>query len=267
MLSELFYSIEDVWAIWLISCGALSALLYRSLRVAHWRTVANFLRDEQGASYALPYMMAFPVYMLMVCFVIQSSMIIIVKIGVMHSAHMAARSAVVWRAADPQDHARGLELAEDKAQYAAVMAIAPVASGYTAHQNVFFYDLGGAQLKAAAALPKSFGYQLLYEQLAGNTEAADNLAEADYVRRKFIYASAMTDVELSDHVNAFNQSLSAEVNYRMPIHIPGAGRVMGTLHWSGKGYYRDITARAMLPLETPESPDGFLGIQYDPTRL
>jgi hypothetical protein len=200
--------------------------------------------------------------MLTVCIVVQATMILIVKCGVMYAAHNAARAAVVWRSAGPS----GSDEEGLKAHNAAVLAVTPFASGYDAHHNVYRYDLFRS-LRALQAELKAHGYNLLYRQMARHTEAQDSLAKSQYVRRKFVYASAMTDVSLAEHTNQFNESLSVTVKFRMPIHIPAAGRIMGTLHWSRRGYYRDIEATATLPLETPESDTGTLGIEYDPSLL
>lgn len=264
MLTELMYSIEDVWLVWITSTFLLAVLTCRSLRKFHWRSWYQFLQAEEGSSYILPYMLAFPAYLLLVCFVIQSTMIIITKIGVMHAAHMAARSAVVWRSADPRSQSAGLTLAREKATDTAVMALAPYASGLKGHTQMYIYDLSGAQAKAAKAIPKAAIYAGLYQSLASHPQSK---AKTDYVIRKFIYAAAMTEVNLIERTNRFNEPLTVEVTHKMPIHIPGAGRIMGVLHWTRKGYYRVIRAKATLPLETPDSESRLLGIDYDPSRL
>lgn len=264
MIEELLYSIEDVWAVWLISICCLAGLIARSLSRMQWTSFKQFFMAEEGASYIFSYMLAFPIYLLLVCFVIQSTMIIITKIGVMHAAHMAARSAVVWRSANPFSLSAGKKLAQDKADAAAVMAIAPYASGLKGHRQMYLYDLSGAQARALKALPKALIYKNLYNKVLSHPEAP---ADLDYVGRKFVYAAAMTSVKLTEKSRAFNGELTAEVSYSMPIHIPGAGRIMGQLHWTRKGYYRVIRAKATLPLETPESDDQLLGIGYDPTLL
>ena len=67
--------------------------------------------------------------------------------------------------------------------------------------------------------------------------------------------------------NFFNKPLQVEVSYRMPIHIPGTGYLLGRMHVSRQFFYRDVRATATLPLETPESDSGKLGIDYDSTLL
>ncbi len=264
MIEELLYSIEDVWAIWFVSCVTLVILVSKSISRMQWKTCKQFFLAEEGASYIMSYMLAFPIYLLLVCFVVQSTMIIITKIGVTQAAHMAARSAVVWRSADPFSLQAGMELAKKKADAAAVMAIAPYASGLKGHSQMYLYDLSGAQIRAAQAVPKSVIYLGLYKTLVTHSGPT---ADLSYVGRKFIYAAAMTNVKLTEKSRGFNGELSVEVSHSMPIHIPGAGRIMGQLHLSGRGYYRVVKARATLPLENPESDDRLLGIGYDPSRL
>jgi hypothetical protein len=265
MFTHLIHSVADVWIIWGLGISLLLIVVYRSLNSRRWTSLREFARDEEGASYALAYMMAFPVYMLTVCIVVQATMMLIVKCGVMYAAHNAARAAVVWRSTGPSDE-EGLELAEEKAHNAAVLAVTPFASGNDAHRKLYQYDPFRGS-RALLALPKAYAYDILYRLMATHTEAQDSLAKSKYVRDKFIYASAMTDVSLAEHTNEFNESLSVTVTYTMPIHIPLAGRLMGTRHSSRRGYYRDIEATATLPLETPESDTGTLGIEYDPSEL
>ncbi len=264
MIEELLYSIEDIWAIWIVSSVTLIVLIVKSISRMQWTSCKQFLMAEEGASYIMSYMLAFPIYLLLVCFVVQSTMIIITKIGATQAAHMAARSAVVWRSADPFSLAAGMDLAKKKADEAAVMAMAPYASGLTYHRQMYLYDLSGAQVRAAKALPKSVIYQGLYSTLVTHSGST---ADLSYVGRKFVYAAAMTSVKLTEKSRSFNGEMSVEVSHSMPIHIPGAGRIMGRLHWTGKGYYRVVKAKATLPLENPESDDRLLGIGYDPSRL
>ncbi len=265
MWEQLLATDRDVWALWLVSSSLLCVLVGWALRHRNWSSLTGFLRDERGAGYMLPYMMTFPIYMIFVSWTIQSSMILIVKFGVIHSAHMAARSAVVWRSADPYSQAKGWQLAQEKARQAATVSMVPFASGYRGHTQLCLLTNPG---RFAESAPQAFVYDQLYRQLASHTAAGNSLAKSDFVQRKYLYAAAMTTgVALEEQSNDFNRDLSVDVTFRMPIHLPLTGRLLGHLHWTGRGYYRDISARAVLPLETPESPDRLLGIGYDPSSL
>jgi len=266
MVNEFLHANSDALAIWLTSSTVLAVLIYRSIHYGCWRAVRAFLADEGGASYALPYLMTFPIYLLTVCLVVQSTMIMLVKIGTMHAAHMAARSAIVWRSGTPDSDLANLVLANEKARQSAAVTMTPFSSGLESHRNVFQFDMV-AKIRSVVAVPGSYVYDGLYRQLVGNTNAGSRVLKPTYVRAKYQYAAAMTDVTFESHVNEFSKPIIVRVNHRMPIYIPGVGRILGTRHWGGRFYYRDVESVATLPLETPESPDLQLGIGYDSTLL
>ena len=271
MVTDFITSVEDIWAIWLLTGAMLSALVYFSLRSQHWSTITTFVKDEDGASYALAYLMTFPFYLILVCCVIQSTMILVVKIGVTQAAHTAARSAVVWRPASVVSDADGLQLAKNKSQHAAAVAMVPYASGLKSHANVFMLDPFYWNMSTwGNATRESFIYEQLFKEFARHTDASDAIPDSAFIRRKYVYAAMMTKVELVRHTNRFNESLKVKVRFRMPIHIPGTGRILGSMHWNGQGYYRDIEATAALPLETPDTrsqSDRGIGIGYDSSLL
>lgn len=266
MVNEFLHANTDAIAVWLVSTAVLSILIYRSIRYGCWRDVKAFFADESGASYALPYLMSFPIYLFFVCLVVQSTMIMLVKIGTMHAAHVAARTAVVWRSGTPDSDSFNLSLANEKARNAAAVTMTPFASGLESHRRVFRLDMM-AGIRAAAAIPGSYAYDQLYRQLARNTNAGTRVLRPTYVRAKYQYAAAMTDVSIERHVNEFSKPIVVTVNHRMPLYIPGTGRILGQMHWSRGFYFRDVESVATLPLETPESPDLLLGIEYDSTQL
>ena len=68
---EIFRSVGDVWIVWISSLALLACLIRRALRRMHWPRFRRFLSDERGSTYALPYVMAFPVYLMLVCLMIQ----------------------------------------------------------------------------------------------------------------------------------------------------------------------------------------------------
>lgn len=270
MIADFTESVEDVWLIWLLSTSALTFVVYRALRVNQWSKWSQFFKEERGASYALSYLMTFPFYLMLVCWVIQSSMILLVKIGLTHAAHSAARSAVVWRSASLRSNADGLLLANEKSQHAAAMAMVPYASGLREHAKLYLLDpqyMNGGRYAIATA--EAVGYEKLFREFAKHSEAGGSAPKSDFVHRKYIYAAMMTKVTLQPHRFNFNEPLRVTVSFRMPLHIPGTGRVLGSLHWTGLGYYRDVTATAALPLETPdtEDPRRGLGINYDSAVL
>lgn len=262
-LSIFFEDVADVWLIWILSVAAIVALSYRAFQFPQWKTVFVFLNDERGASYAIPYVLTFPIYLIFICWTIQSTMILMTKFGTVQAAHMAARTAVVWRSADQNDQTRGWNLAQEKAQHAAALSLTPVASGYSQFR-VLYATYPGAVGRSVRAIPGSIVYNQLYRRFAQKTAAGRDLAKDGYVKQKYLYAAAMTRVTLRESANRFNGELNVQVSHRMPLHVPLTGRLFGRLDLTRKAFYRDIEASTVMPLDTPESPTLRLGIDYDP---
>jgi Flp pilus assembly protein TadG len=274
MFQQITASIVDVWVFWLMSVSVVSALTYCGLARSRWSSAREFCSDEGGASYALPYVLTFPIYMLIVCIMIQATLILMTKIGSIYAAFAASRAAVVWRSSDPEDDDESYENARFRATRAAVIAMTPYASSSPGHQQGLI-PMQIVPRVQAMALVDRIAYLQLYKRLAErNANAAtgdvtsyiirdkDGIAKDEYVLNKFDYALKATEVSFDrDPVN-WNEDLSVTVTYRMPMLIPGAGRILGQ---SGRAFYaRDIVSTVVLPAETPRSENRTLGIPYTP---
>ena len=287
---EYFRSVEDVWAVWFAGAALLAFLILRAGRRRRWRDFARFLADERGASYALPYVLTFPVYVLVICVMIQATMIIMVKMQSMYAAYAAARAAVVWRSAEPEaeDETKAIERATHKARRAAALAMTPVASGFTDHLvAVSLYraptllgDLADLQQRATDAGEIAPSYWAAYQWMHYlNTQSDDKkppprVIQAKYVdeaagdlylAKKVAYALMATDVAVEgweQDKNRFNADLTVTVTYEMPMHIPGAGRLLGSFWGASHFYSRPVTSTAVLPSETPATDNQRLGIPY-----
>ena len=287
-LHVLFESVADIWLIWLLGMVASSVAIYRALSQLRWKTFGGWSRDESGASYTMSYVLTFPIYLLLICVMIQSTLILLVKIGNVYATYAAARAAVVWQSSDPEDPEKGLKNARFHAGRAAILAMAPFASGYSSHREQL-YPMFPARLDAdnplpleslMSLIPDRYAYESLYQRLgernvrraSGATtsrviKSPDALAQASYVRNKYLYAAAATKVKFSDEVAGWNQDLTVTVTHRMPMHIPGAGRILGTSSgswFSSKVFYRDISTTVTLPSEAPQTDTKRLNIPYDP---
>lgn len=274
---EVFRSVEDVWIVWLLGATLMTYLIVRAGRQRRWRNFSGFLTSERGAAYALPYVLTFPIYLLIICVMIQATMILMVKMGTMYAAYASARSAVVWRSAEVANAALTESDVQDRARKAAALAMVPFASSHTPHYAaiVLFRPM---RLSEASQL--FLDYELTYQKLALQNVSADQTtlpnaiipaeeskqpARMQYVRNKFFYAFMATDVELQIPKNEFNADATAEVSFVMPMHIPGAGRILGTWWDTRRFYARTIRSSVTLPLETPLSDNRKLGIPYDST--
>jgi len=256
--SEFIYGVEDVWLIWLTSLVLFALLIRSGLKRVRWSNPRSFLRDEHGASYALSYVLTFPIYLLVVCVMMQATMILLCKMGTVYAAYAAARAAVVWRSVEPDAASPdgGKALALNKARQAAVRAMTPFASSYGRHLTWKGANVNSTEAKA---------YFEAYQKYS-----PDDLAREVYVKSKYAFAEKATTVTITGEPNEWNKDVKAEVTYDMPMSIPGAGRILG--QGSAANFFnRPITSTAVLTSETPVSTDetpadrkGRLGIPYDP---
>ena len=212
--------------------------------------------------------------MLIVCIMIQATLILMTKMGSIYAAHAASRAAIVWRSSDPEDDDESYENARFRATRAAVLAMTPYASSSPSHQQGLI-PMQFVPRVHAMALADRLAYLQLYKRLAErNANAAtgevtsyiirdkDGIAKDEYVLNKFDYALKATEVSFERDPVEWNQDLAVTVTHRMPMLIPGAGRILGQ---SGRAFYaRDIVSTVVLPAETPRSDSRTVGIPYTP---
>lgn len=281
--TEAFTTVVDVWIIWLASAIVFCFGLFRVLKNCSWRRVADFAADERGASYALSYVMTFPAYLLLMCLMIQATLILMVKLGTVYAAHAAARSAIVWQCSQPERSDSSEDrsaFAERTAHRAAALAMAPFASGLKHHLDAEFSLLTMDPVKYGLAHLDAEAYLAMYKQLGEHHAHTDRspllgalsrwdrnaLALDSYVKNKVKFAYAATEVTFgSDAIPAWNTDCKVTVTYSMPMHVPVVGRVFGDT--SRPFYARDITTEAILPSEAPETATKRLNIPYDPRKL
>ncbi len=243
---EFATSVADIGVLWFAATVVwlyLSVRLARRLRGARlWRLV----RNDRGAGYSVPLVLVVPVYTLLVCTVIECTLMLTVKLATTYAAYASARAAVVWLPAEiPPERRRGM------IHLAAINAMWPFASGSrdhaTAGEGTFVPDERAAQACIAA-----------YRAYSGGR------APEDYLMRKWRYAAKATNIEISSSSDDFNAQIQVTVEYEMPLNIPGVGRFLGRrASWPGAAFYtRRIASSATLELEGHKSTSGRLGIDY-----
>jgi hypothetical protein len=240
---EPFRSVEIIWIFWVVSIVLLwikTRQLVRSPFPGTWR---EFLAEESGAAYTLSYVFSFPIYMTLVCTVIETSLVLVVKIGTMYACYAGARSASVWLPAKP-------EIAAAKIERAVVQAFTPFAEGNPVHTQ----RLGVSPTMTSAG----FEYHAAYAKYAANRARAPR----EYLARKYSFAEKALTVHWTPANPVENQDITLTVTYQMPLHIPGAARILG--HPNGR---YPITSRAILQNEGPKRESGFnpdrpMGIDY-----
>lgn len=289
-------SVGDIWLIWGFCLVGLSLILWRGFARFRWPSIRQFARDETGASYALPYVMTFPFVMLLVCLMIQCSLILLVKFGTVYAGFAASRSAIVWRSSDPESDQKGLANADYYAHRAAMLAMTPFSSGYRDHaERVFATQLAETISSGKFPFSNSEVHTILLDQFFGlysgmyvrlGEQHADSgghspiikspnaLAKEGYVENKLIYAGLATQVEFDDAFEKqaipWNGDVTVTVKHRMHLHIPGAARALssssGGSFWNPLYFVRDIESTITLPSETPREL-GKLNVPYDPAFL
>ncbi|MBL8798566.1 MAG: hypothetical protein JNM56_32015, partial [Planctomycetia bacterium] len=227
--SEYFASVEHIWLLWLSGLVLLAVLTCRALRGCRWSACQNFLlAEEEGAAYSLAYVMTFPIYLALVCGVIETSLILVVKIGTVYAAYASARSAVVWSSAEPANQR------QTRAERAMVHALTPFASSNSLHASRA--GVGG-QMPAGAR-----EYAEAYRKYARKSQDGSFLAlfkpGADwnsggggsleqYLIAKYRFAKRSGRLRLDPPgTPAWNADITATVTYDYPFNILGVGRLL-----------------------------------------
>jgi hypothetical protein len=222
--SEYFRSVELVWLIWIISSGLLAWMLKKVLSRIRAGELRSLLKGEDGAAYMISYVMAFPIFMALVSAVVQSGVILIVKMGTVYAAYSSARSAIVWIDNDPR------ALAFERVQQSAVNSMAPFSSSSALHAEWL-----GVNVSPSSAARKYFEAYQSY---------SSGSATLTYIGRKYDLASKATTVTWSPFQPKENEPVELTLRYRMPLHFPWFTRLLGL-----DDGILPITTKVTLPFE------------------
>lgn len=236
--TELFRSVEIIWVIWLVSCIAVLWITVCGLSRVSWKRLVRLHRDEQGAAYALSYVMVVPIYFLFICLVVESSNILIAKVGTVYSAFAGARTAVVWdSAASPSD-------ARDRITESARQAFVPFATGV---------KVGNDSPPSLSSRQREY-LEAYEDYVTGRRVSRGNM------QTKLANANEKLSV---DYVPAADWKDDAEVKvtYQFRFYVPGIGHALGRRGSDGYFYY-DIESSVRLQSETPQNGAGQMGISY-----
>ena len=130
-LQSLMESVADIWLVWFAAAAALIYLTRGAiLRLRRWN-VRELADGEEGASYTLSLVLVMPIYIFLVCLIVECTLMLVVKTGTMYAAYAAGGSAIVWVPAEPKDANKS----QAKVKKAAVQAMTPFASGRDAHRR------------------------------------------------------------------------------------------------------------------------------------
>jgi len=253
-LSEYFRSVEWIWGIWLVSLVLVFWMTCRALKSLDLKQWFAVFKDEDGAAYSLSYVLVFPIYVLLVILVIETTLILIVKLGTIYAAYAAARSQIVWYSLLTDKN-----LVKDKSDQAAIQAMVPYASSWQAHARLAGID-GFPSIRGE----QYFEVYRLYYNKGGNYRR--------YITNKYRWADWATKVtyqrtHLADPVEEpWNADIKATVKYRMPLHMPAIARILGKEFNGGRGKYYliEVTSSATLQDEAAQNKSLSIGFPYEP---
>ncbi len=237
-------SIEGLWLVWIVSAAICTLLTVKAIRGLRWRHMRDMNADEAGAAYTLSYVMIIPLYMLLMCLMIETPLIMSAKLGTVYSGYASARSASVWSSATEWKEA------EKKAKLAGLKAFIPFASGT---QPIY-----------AGGVPKPEERRMLFTyakayMVANGTEGRVELPY--YLGKKASYASKHFKVELKEP-ESWDSDIVVTTTYEFPFNVPGIGRLLGKKRTFDGRYVYPITTQVTLQNEAPQNDEQTLGIGY-----
>ncbi len=212
----------------------------------------RFRRDESGAGYVLSFAMILPLYVLLICVVLETTFTILAKIGTVHSSFAAARAAIVRVAvSSAEDRPEGYipDEAREQAKKAAATALVPFASG-----------------RDPTARPSQDArtYLQAYKSFLAET-SGDAPFKDDYILKRHACAEYRTSVELTlndenDPEKPWRKTITATVVYDAPYRLPYVGLLLGGKRKNG-AVVAEISNSTTLPIETPQNENGTLDVE------
>lgn len=204
-------------------------------------TARELVTGEDGGAYTLSFVMAMPFLVLFICVVIETSFMLVAKIGTIYASFAGARTAIVWDSLDSSSATDGM------VEQAAIRAFIPFSSG---------------GVVSASSADRRFT-EYLQEHASQMKNLGRTPANSNYLDSKAAYAARAMTVAFKRTPrggNIWDEDLTVEVNYAFPFAVPGVGRIFGTR--GPDGYVYAITSRTTLPNEIPQNEERSLGIQY-----
>jgi len=239
---------EAIWIVWALSASLSLWITIVAVNRIRWHHIRSIVYREDGAAYTLSYVMTVPLYILLICAFVETSLMLMAKIGTVYSAFAGARTAIVWQ---PIDGAA----AEGKAHQAAVRTMTPFAGGL-----VELRTNPPGQWGEPTGAEKNYlrAYQD-YVKESGGTPGSER-----YIRAKYRYAERATalsmEVRRQPGGQVWDEEIEVTVEYDFPFAIPILGKALGTKQ--GGEYVYIIRSSVTLQNECPRNEEKRLGISY-----
>lgn len=198
-------------------------------------SLQRFHADQSGGAYTLSYMMVFPVVMLLVAMVVETTLMLNAKLGTVYAAYATARAASVW--SSHEDWAQ----VESRAQRVAARSMLAFASGTKPADQ---------SSEESSEIESAYGRWV------------DQPVSSGYLRAKADYASSHTRVVIVERPDDWDSDVAVRLSYEYPFVISGLGPLLGEPSASG-GYHFILTSEVVLQNEGPQNAAQRLGIGYD----
>jgi Flp pilus assembly protein TadG len=229
-------SVAPIWVVWVFAGAALGIMAWRVSRLPR---VGRARDAESGFDYTVNLVATLPVLLLLVCLILETTLILTTKLGTLYAAYAAARSGIVWELHGPVESQR-------KAKQAATLAMAPFSSGL----------LGNRASAAAPVGEAAIAYAAAYRQ------TTQGPVGEPYLIAQFVRADGATSVNLEPASESASH-LAARVQYRYPFRFRIIGFLLagsvdpdtGERSWT-------ITTTASLPRQEVLNDPQPLGIPY-----
>jgi hypothetical protein len=187
--------------------------------------------------------MVIPIYLIAFCFVVETTFMLVAKLGTNYASFAAARTAIVWLPFG----------GNEKIELAAKQAFVPFASGlqYPPSGGVSVVPSGKQQ------------YLKAYEEYCREIGAPSDYVK--FIERKYEYAhvAVSASTEIIKRNEKWDEDVVVTVNYEFPFSVPIVGRLLGR-HKSDGLFVYDIRSTAKLQIENPQNDEKKLGINYAP---
>jgi Flp pilus assembly protein TadG len=197
----------------------------------------RIVREEDGAAYSISLVMVVPIYLYLVCLILETTLMLSAKIGTVYAAYSGARAAAVWSSAANPAQAR------EHIEQASRQAFVPFASGTMA--------------------PKEMGNETAQERrfLDSYTAYAKAPAARAYLAKKYRHSQQAVNVTTNGPPASWDSDITVTVEYQFPFNVPGIGLIMGTKSADGR-FVSTIRTTATLQNEGPQNDKQKLGIDY-----
>lgn len=255
--SQLLSGMEWVWLCWGISLLGLVAIVVRVLgriRTVQYRTMLN----EDGGVYTLSFLMAFPFIMMFLLIFIDTTYLLVGKLGTIRAANAGARSMAVWSSARPES------VRQERVDQAVFTAMAPFVLG---NPSLTQSQLGGPPSGTQTQAEEyALAYQLYSQPTAANPIGGQlqrpyvkQNVDTIYSQQRYSVAATRTRYESIIDRTRPDEPVRFRVIYRAPLMFAFTAKIFQSGSTSG-GY--EIDAYATMMPEFPMSDDEGLGIDY-----